>query len=1071
MKKCSLILMMVFCVVGLAFSQRTITGMVSDDQGEALIGANVLVKGTTIGTVTDIEGKYSLNVPADAGNTLVFSYTGYATREMELGASNVIDLTMSEGAVLGEVVVTAVGLEANRANLGYSVQNVAAEELLASKEVNLVDALNSKVAGVQVTSSAGSPGASSSIRIRGSVSVNKSNQPLFVVDGIPIDNSTFGNAVDGVDNSNRVVDINPNDIESMTVLKGPSATSLYGVRAANGAIVITTKKGKAGKPKINISASYSVDQVNKFPELQSIYAQGSTSAGVPSYAGPETGAGSSWGPLISDLEYDGDTDYFFNTRGRLVPRGEGNGQAAEAFDHRDFFVNGQTYDLNASVSGGNENATYFISAGRLNATGVVPNADFSRNSFRVNTKANLTDKLSAGISMAYVNSGGTRIQRGSNLNGVMLGLLRTTPTFDNGNGKIGQAAADDPSSYLNPNGTQRSYRNGIYDNPYWTVNKNPSTDNVNRIIGNINTNYTISDNLFLTYRLGVDTYTDERLTAFDINRGPGSFGRNTGSVANRNINLRDVNMDLILGYNKDLADNLKLSGVVGYNLYDTRSTDRLTTGTTLAVPDFYHISNATDLTSAEFIGQKRIHGAYATADLAFNEFLFANFSFRNDWSSSLPSENNTYQSYSASLGFEIMEALNIARNDYLSYGKLRFSYGVVGNDAPIYSTANVFDAAVSAGDGFFNNGIVFPAFGTNAFERSTLLANPELTPEKSTTYEIGGEFKFLKGKVGLDVTYYNTRSEDIIIEVQVSAASGFTNRAQNSGVITNKGWEITGNVDVLERKDFNWNISANFNQYTNVVEELADGVEDIFLAGFTSTSVDLVPGQPYSSIFGNGWQRTDDGEVIVGDNGWPLVDPTKKALGDPNPDWTLGLRNTFTFKGISISGLLDIRQGGQVWCGTCGIIDFFGTSQRSADERNDIVVFPGVVNVGSAESPNYVENNIPVALAQADPEASSNAFYRTRYGFGGISEMSIFDASWVRLRDVSIGYSIPNDILSKINVQDVRVTLTGRNLWLKTDYPGVDPETNLTGASNGYGLDYFNMPNAKSYNVTVNLTF
>lgn len=1062
--------MMVFCVVGLAFSQRTITGMVGDDQGEALIGANVLVKGTTIGTVTDIEGKYSLNVPADAGNTLVFSYTGYATREMEIGASNVMDLTMSEGAVLGEVVVTAVGLEANRAKLAYSIQNVDAEELLGSKEVNLVDALNSKVAGVQVTSSAGSPGASASIRIRGSVSVSKSNQPLFVVDGVPIDNSEFGNGTDGVDNSNRVVDINPNDIASMTVLKGPSATALYGVRAANGAIVITTKKGKAGKPKINISASYSVDQVNKFPELQSTYAQGRYLGGTPTYLGPETGNGFSWGPRISDLEYDGATDYFFNQNGRLVPTGEGNGRAAEAFDQQDFFVNGNTYDLSASVSGGTDAMTYFISGGRLNATGVVPNADFTRNTFRVNTSAKLTEKLSAGISMAYVNSGGNRIQRGSNLNGVMLGLLRTAPTFDNGNGKIGQAAADDPSTYVNPDGTQRSYRYGIYDSPYWTANKNPSSDDVNRVFGNFNINYDLTDGLFLNTRLGVDSYSDARISAFDINTGGASFGSNSGSVTNRDINVRNLNLDVILGYNKDLLDNLRLSGVVGYNVYDNKATDRITAGTSLSAPNFYHISNATDLTTSEAIEQIRVHGAYATADFAYDDFLFANFSFRNDWSSSLPTENNTYQSYSASLALELMEAFNIPRNDFLSYGKFRASYGVVGNDAPAYATTNIFTQGFSGGDGFIT-GVTFPAFGTNAFERSTQLANANLRPELSRTYELGGEFKFLKGKVGVDLTYYNTRSEDVIIAVQIPATTGFTSSVQNSAVILNKGWEITGDVEVLDRGGVTWNVTANFNQFTNDVESLAEGIDNISLAGFTSTSADLVPGQPYSSIYGNGWERSPDGDVVIGSDGWPLQDPTKKALGDPNPDWTLGLRNTVTFKGITLSALLDIRQGGDVWCGTCGIIDYFGTSQQSADERNDIVVFPGVINTGSAENPVYTENNVPVALGEADPTSSFASFYRVRYGFGGISEMNIFDASWVRLRDVSVGYSIPNDILSKINIADVRITLTGRNLWLNTDYPGVDPETNLTGVSNGYGLDYFNMPNTKSYNVTVNLTF
>lgn len=1069
MKKFSLMIFMVLFVCGFAMAQRTVSGMVADDAGDPLIGANILLKGTTIGTVTDIEGKYSLNLPADAANPmLVVSYTGYATQELAVGAGNVLDFTLSEGSDLKEVVVTAVGLEANRANLGYSVQNVDAEELLASKEVNLVDALNSKVAGVQVTSSAGSPGASSSIRIRGSVSASKSNQPLFVVDGVPIDNSTFGSGTGGVDQSNRAIDINPNDIESMTVLKGPSATSLYGVRAANGAIVITTKKGAAGKPKINISTSYSVDQVNKFPELQTTYAQGRINGGTPVYLGPETGNGFSWGPLIADLEYDGDTEYLFSSRGNLVPKGEGNGQAAQAFDHQDFFVNGQTLDLNASVSGGNDVTTYFISAGRLGAKGVVPNADFARNSFRVNTNTKLSDKFSAGISMNYVNSGGSRIQRGSNLNGVMLGLLRTAPTFDNGNGLTGQAAADQVSSYLNSDGSQRSYRWGIYDNPYWTVNKNPSDDNVNRLIGNINLKYDIMENLFVSYRLGTDTYTDERLSAFDLNNK--GFGSNSGSVANRNINLRDINSDLIVGYNKDLMENFSLSGVVGYNMFDTKSTDRLTTGQTLSAPGFYHISNATDITTAEQINRKRIHGAYATADLNYASYLFANFSFRNDWSSSLPKENNTYQSYSASLAFELAEALKIPSNDIFSYGKLRLSYGVVGNDAPIYATTNVFTQAFSGGDGFIT-GLTYPAFGTNAFERSTQLGNDKIVPEKSTTYEIGGEFKFLRGRLGLDVTYYNTRSEDIILAVQLPASTGFTSSVQNTAVITNTGWEITGDVRVLEKNDFAWNVTANFNAYENTVEELAEGIDNVFLAGFTSTSVELIPGQPYSSIYGNGWQRTDNGDIIIGSDGWPLQDPDKKVLGDPNPDWTLGLRNTFEYKGVTVSALLDIRQGGEVWCGTCGIMNYFGTSQLSADERNDVVVFPGVVNEGTTENPNYVTNNIPVALGQADPTASFSSFYRVKYGFGGISEMNIFDASWIRLRDVSIGYSLPATVLDRLNIGGLRFTLTGRNLWLKTDFPGIDPETNLTGATNGYGLDYFNMPNAKSYNFTVDFTF
>ena len=549
MKKISLLLVLMVSVVSITLAQRTISGTITDDTGEALIGASVVAKGTTVGTITDIDGSYSLNV-ADDVSMLVVSYTGFDTREIEVGASNVMDVTLSEGVELSEVVVTATGLEANKARLGYAVQNVNPDELTGSKETNIVNALSSKVAGVIVTSSSGSPGASSNIRIRGNTSINGTNSPLFIIDGVPIDNSSnvsnYGNGdgTDGVDYSNRAVDINSMDVESMTVLKGPAATALYGVRAANGAIVITTKRGAAGKPQINIGASMSFDQVNQLPERQNQYAQGRFLNGVPTYQGPETFNGFSWGPEISSLEFDGATDYPFDKNGALVPAGTGNGQPANIYDPYTYFKTGITNDINASVAGGGDLGNYYISAGRLSSDGIVPNSTFERTSFRVNTDINITDKLTAGMSANFVKSGGDRIQRGSNLSGVMLGLLRNSPTFDIGNGKEGQEAADDPDTYIFPDGTQRSYRFGIYDNPYWTSNRNPSRDNVNRVIGYAKLAYQISDNLSVNYKLGIDQYTDERTAAIDIeiNRGiPGQLYQET-------YNNQDLNSDLFFTF-------------------------------------------------------------------------------------------------------------------------------------------------------------------------------------------------------------------------------------------------------------------------------------------------------------------------------------------------------------------------------------------------------------------------------------------------------------------------------------------------------------------------------------------
>jgi len=1070
MKKISLLLVLMVSVVSITLAQRTISGTITDDTGEALIGASVVAKGTTVGTITDIDGSYSLNV-ADDVSMLVVSYTGFDTREIEVGASNVMDVTLSEGVELSEVVVTATGLEANKARLGYAVQNVNPDELTGSKETNIVNALSSKVAGVIVTSSSGSPGASSNIRIRGNTSINGTNSPLFIIDGVPIDNSSnvsnYGNGdgTDGVDYSNRAVDINSMDVESMTVLKGPAATALYGVRAANGAIVITTKRGAAGKPQINIGASMSFDQVNQLPERQNQYAQGRFLNGVPTYQGPETFNGFSWGPEISSLEFDGATDYPFDKNGALVPAGTGNGQPANIYDPYTYFKTGITNDINASVAGGGDLGNYYISAGRLSSDGIVPNSTFERTSFRVNTDINITDKLTAGMSANFVKSGGDRIQRGSNLSGVMLGLLRNSPTFDIGNGKEGQEAADDPDTYIFPDGTQRSYRFGIYDNPYWTSNRNPSRDNVNRVIGYAKLAYQISDNLSVNYKLGIDQYTDERTAAIDIeiNRGiPGQLYQET-------YNNQDLNSDLFFNFNKTF-NKFSFGAIAGYNTWQTVNTNKFANGTTFSIPGFFNISNATDVQAGEIISRRRVHGAYFTADLGFEDFLFANLTFRNDWTSTLPKQNNTYQSYSASLGFAFTELDGYTRNNFLSYGKLRLSYGAVGNDAPIYRTSSYFNPSLSGGDGFIND-LSFPAFGVNSFERSTLLGNPELTPETTTTIEVGGEFKFWKGKIGLDITYFDAVSEDIIIDVQTSAASGYTNLTQNAAEIRNSGWEVMLDFSPVKKKNFEWNIGANFTTIENEVVSLAEGVEQITLAGFVTTSSEVVPGQPYGVIFGTGWQRTDEGQVIVDANGWPLTDPTEKALADPNPDWTMGIRNTLSFKGLTLNALLDIREGGSVWCGTCGITNYFGTSALSGDERDDVVVFDGVVNTGTEESPVYETNTLPVALGEQDGSSSFSSFYRVRYGFGGIAEMNIFDASWVRLRELSLGYDLPKSVIENSPFENVGLTLTGRNLWVSTKYPGVDPETNLTGATNGIGLDYFNMPNTKSYVVTLKLTF
>lgn len=1071
MRKILLLCMMFFAATTLVLAQRTVSGKVTDDSGEGLPGVNVVIKGTTTGTTTSLDGSYSLNINDDA--TLVFSFVGFDDQEVEVGARSVIDIAMSGATELQEIVVTAIGIESNKRALGYSVQNVGSEELANTQETNLVNALNGKAAGVTVISSSGTPGASANIRIRGNTSISGSNSPLFVVDGVPIDNSEFGavgggTGTGGVSQSNRAIDLNPSDIESLTVLKGPSATALYGIRAASGAIVITTKSGKKNSaPSVTISSSVEFTEVNKTLPLQRTYGQGTNG----NYSGPETFSGFSWGPRISDLEYDGDENYPFDPRGRLVPTGEGNGIPARSYDSYSFFDTGVTTDNNIGVRGGTESTTYFLSAGYLNQKGVIPNSQFERISFRANISTDISEKLTASMSATYANSGGIRMQRGSNLRGVMLGMIRNSPTFDMGLGRTGQEAADYELAYQYPNGGQRSYRDGIYDNPYWVVNKNFTEDNVNRIIGYTSLNYEVIPGLNVQYKLGLDNYIDSRVEAIEkVQNNDLSIEWNPGSVVNREINSTDLNSDFIITYDKTFAnDDITFNALAGHNYFRSSTTDNTTTGNTLASLDFYNISNASDVIATYNPVERELMGVYADFRIGYRDMLFLNLTGRNDWSSTLPSNDNSFFYPSVALGFVASEALNLS-NTYL---KVRASWGQVGNDAPVYATESYFAQSFILGDGFLT-GTSFPFNSVNAFEQNGVLGNNVLRPESTSTYEFGVDLKMLGGRLGIDLTYYNSETKDQILPVTVSAASGFLSTITNAGLVSNEGIEVVLTGTPYKSGDFSWDANVNFTHYESVVEELTDGIENIFLSGFTSTSSRAIAGEPFGAIFGAKFQRNDRGQILIDPStGYPLQDPNAGIIGDPNPDFVLGFRNTFSYKSFTLSALLDIRKGGDIWNGTNGIANYFGTSKKSADTRNLTgVVFNGVLRDSSLDNEDGLQvggvaNNVQTDFAN---EAQGIGSYRyVRYGFGGLGESNIQDGSWVRLREVSLTYNLPGSILDNTPFKTAAFSVVGRNLWLETAYAGIDPETNLTGATNGFGLDYFNNPNTKGYTFKLRL--
>ena len=1074
----------VVCFTLTAWAQNRVSGTVtSAETNESLPGVNVVVKGTTTGTVTDIDGNYSLDVP-DGQNTLQFSFIGFTAKEVEVNGQSTIDIAMAPDIQsLQEVVVTAIGIEQDKRQLGYAVQEVDGEAVAKANETNLVNALNSKVAGVNVYGSSGAPGASANIRIRGNTSITGNNSPLFVVDGIPINNDTYSSsAVGGVDQSNRAIDINPQDIKSLTVLKGAAATVLYGIRAANGAVIITTKKGALNtKPEVTVSSSWEVNEINRFMDLQEEYSQGRD--GV--YRGPLTRDLWSWGAPISELEFDGDTDYPYDRNGNLVPVGEGNGIPARAYDNiNNFFVRGLVADNNISVRGGTAGTTYYLSAGYLTNRGIIPNSEFNRISLKTTLSTKITEKLTAGVSATYINSGGVRQERGSNLRGVMLGLIRNAPTFDLGNGKTGQEAADDPSTYVLPDGSQRSYRQGIYDNTYWVVNKNYTTDEVNRVFGYANLQYELLPSLNISYKLGLDQYSDNRKARIGIVPFPPAFGGptagsfNPGEVNYDDVFQRDLNSDLILTFNKELSPNLYIDAVVGHNFFWEYYRRFGLDGNALSVPDFYHISNTTPANAEEVVSERKVAGVYGQVNFGFRDFLYLNVSARNDWSSTLPSEDNSFFYPAASLGFEFTEALGISDNNILPYGKIRASYGQVGNDAPVYATASYYARTSVTGDGF-TDGLEFPILGVNAFEQDGTLGNNELKPETTTTLELGAELRFLQNRLGIDFTYYNSKTTDQIIPVDISASSGFLSRIQNAGLVTNEGYEVVLTGSPVRTNAFQWDIVANFTQYENIVERISPDLTNISLSGFVGTSSRAIKGEPYGVLFGERLQHVEDpnspynGELIIGPEGFPLPAVESGIIGDPNPDWLLGVTNTLTYKGLALSALIDIRQGGDVWNGTYGIAQYFGRTQHSADfrgEAGDGVIIKGVVADGEG---GYVPNTQQVDLNNNAIGSAANRW--TRYGFGTLGEENVEDASWVRLRQVRLTYSLSQSVMDNIRgVEGIDIALTGRNLLLFTGYKGIDPETNLIGTTqgeNGFGLDYFNNANTQGYGVNLTVTF
>lgn len=1100
----------VFFSVSMAFGQSKVTGKVTDSAGEALIGASVVVKESpTVGTITDIDGMYEMTVPS-GGKTLVFSYTGYETKEMTIGGSSVLNITLTEGKLLDEVVVTALGVSRSEKSVGYSVQKVSSADIQKTGAINPIDALAGQVAGLQVTSAGGTAGAATRMVLRGTTNLNGNNEALLVVDGVRVNNSELHSerSLGGVANSNRGMDINPSDVESITVLKGAAASALYGVDAANGVILITTKKGsKRDGISVDYTADVSFSQANRFPRLQQKFAQGNNGLYVAPNGSP---ALRSWGPSLDTLFWDGNANYAFDKNGAIIGQSRATSGMKKVTPYDNYakiFRTGVSQNHNLSVSGGTDLLSFRVGAGISNNNGIVQNNEFNRINLSVGTTSSFLNKrLTISTYANYIKSGGVRIQQGSNTSGLMLGLTRTPITYDNSNGLAEPWNADDPSAYQLANGNQRNYANGIgFDNPFWVVNNSPFEDNVNRLMGNVGVNYKFHEWFNLGTTIGTDIYSDNRSQSFEI----GSRSVPTGRVIEDNYNFRNIDAVFQISGSGDVSSKLNLNYLIGSNIFNENLKQNYLQGDVLAFRNYRNIRNASTVSGFTSLNNSKRVGFFGSLELGYDRWIYLTLTGRQDYLSNLIVPGKEFKSSdisifypSASLGFVFTEKMN---TKFLDYGKLRLSFAQVGGGSPgaYLTSTNFVNPTLNQGtvndfnDGW-TNGIGFPFLGQTGFTLDAVRGAFDLRPSLTTEYEAGLDLRFFDNRISLDVTGYTRESTDQILVVPVAGSSGYQRAVLNSGALSTTGVDVMFGYDLIRKTDMSLRLNANFGTWRTYVEELAEGVANQYIDGFTGSSVyniapekdangNVIKKYEYGQIFGGAWLRTNavvdgnhvydatkpydpNGKLIInndptsGGYGYPIADPTNRVIGNPNPDFIMGFGADFSVKKLSFTSQFEWRQGGQMWNGTKGALVNYGMAE-STEERGSNIVFPGVG--GALVDGQYVvssqENNINAVLSQAWYQGNGG-------GFGAVSEHFIEDASSLRIRTLGLSYNF-GSLMGK-SVRDLTLGVSAHNVLLWSPYDGIDPNSSLVGSSsNGQGLEYFNNPAAQTFMIRLAASF
>lgn len=1050
---------MLMLLTTMAWAQeKTVTGIVTaKDDGLPIPGASVKVKGTTQGTQTDANGKFSLKVTGENA-VLVISFIGSATQEVKVSATNTVSVVLLDDKTqLGEVVVTALGGNKEKRTLGYSTATIKAEDITKSAPVSLFDGLQGKIAGVNITSQSGAPGASTKVILRGYTSIGGNNQPLYVVDGVPVNNTSFGEKNDvlntrSTDFGNNSNDINPNDIETIDILKGAGATSLYGSRAANGVIIITTKKGKSGTINVDFTSSATLSSVLFLPKLQNKFGQGWSG----SFDSKENG---SWGPR-------------FTGENRLWGNVVDNSQLVKPFSAqpnniRDFYDIGSEINNNIAISGGSEASQFYLSYGNIGSNGIIPTKSDSYNRNTISLRGSTKYKnFTASASLNYVSkhssfvTTGQATSAGATIFQELIQIPRDHSIVD---------SKDYKNKFYNTN----NYFTPYAQNPYQVLNENGNSFNSERIYGNVNLDYKFTHWFSSTIRIGSDV-TNARLKDWQAISDPEDGSPNSsrtpdvGGLNEQSNYLNETNADLILNFKTKITSDIKFDGLLGGNFNQREARDLETSILGLTIPKFYNLSNSAEPPKAKTLNTKRrLMGGYAQANFGFKDYLFLSLSARNDWSSTLPKGKNAFFYPAANLSFVLSDAVKELSDYKISFAKIRASIGKTGNDADPY----LLNSILVPGDvilGFGN--IKFPLSTVNAFELGNRIGNPNLKPELTTEYEVGTDLRFFQNRLGIDFSFYHRRTDGQILNVPIAATSGYTTFTTNFGLVQNQGIELSLNGTPVKSSSFAWDINYVFSRNRNKVLALPAGLDQVIINSGYDVDFVAIKGQPLG-VFKGPTEKTDpNGNIIVNKtNGLPKQADNKVEYGNSQRDYTMGLTNSFKYKNFRLGASFDYRKGGLFWSYTSQLNYFVGNSQQTTYNDRNPYIIPNSVNETEVNGNMvYTENTTPISYSDL------NIYHSSGDNTQSVSRRTVLDKTSLRMRDLTLSYTLPKSVSKRIRASNIMLTAYGRNLflWVPAANTFIDPDASTYNNDLRGELGEFAAgPSTRSYGLLLKASF